>query len=309
MRKVVVVGGSGMLGSALVSVLSRNPSLDVYATFTRPWSSRPRVAVKRWFMFRAGQSFPPAVQLGTGDWIVNAAGLIRHRMGPSPTMMSRSEAIRVNSLLPHELAQIALQTGARMINVTTDCVFSGRAGGYVETSQHDPADFYGQTKSLGEPRGSGQVTNLRCSIVGPEARGKLSLLEWFLAQPEGSVIKGYADHAWNGVTTLALSKVIEGLILYSGEGALTELHHLIPADDVSKLSLLELFRDAFGRKIGIEYVAAGKVDRTLGTSQPEVNNRLWALAGYEKPPRMESMVAELARWVESSYPFAQEVSQ
>jgi dTDP-4-dehydrorhamnose reductase len=296
-KNVIVIGGSGMLGSMLVDVLSRNAAVKVAASFSRVWIHKPNPGIK-WFMYRMGGSgrpVPLSVELTAGDWVVNAAGLIRHRMGPSPSMMMRSEAIRVNSLLPHELAQICLQTGARLINVTTDCVFSGEKGGYREDDPHDPEDFYGQTKSMGEPRGCDSVVNLRCSIVGPEARGKLSLLEWFLSQEEGSTVQGWANHAWNGVTTLALARVIEGMVLYGGDLALPDVHHLVPGDDVSKAQLLELFKAAYGRRIEIEHVGQAQgVDRTLGTSQPELNNRLWSLAGFEKPPRIEEMVQKLA---------------
>jgi dTDP-4-dehydrorhamnose reductase len=151
---------------------------------------------------------------------------------------------------------------------------------------------------------------MRCSIVGPEPAGRsVSLLEWFLSQPRHSKVAGYSDHYWNGVTTLALAKVIEGIVLYDQDLDLPSLHHLVPSGAVSKASLLGLFKEHFGHEAEIEPRATSGIDRTLGTSQRELNNRLWALAGYDVPPTIEEMVAELARWVRSGgYPFRKEVS-
>lgn len=312
--KVLVIGGTGMLGSALVSVLGRNAAIELYATLRVPWVGRPPGNVKRWIPFQAGEEFPLGLELGPGDWIVNAAGLIRHRMRED-TPAQAAEAIRVNSLLPYELAEVCHKTGASMVHVTTDCVFSGTVTGrsalnrYEERHPHDARSLYGRTKSMGEVMGWKRVFNIRCSIVGPEPCGRnVSLMEWFLSQPGDSTVAGHSDHFWNGVTTLALSKVIEGLILYD-DLDLPSLHHLVPKSFVSKADLLGLLKEHFNHRTQIQPRTTGGVDRTLGTFQRELNNRLWAVAGYDVPPTIEEMVAELARWVRSGgYPF-KEVSQ
>lgn len=312
--KVLVVGGSGMLGTTLVAVLAERPELEVYATYRNPWGvgpPEPDAGAKKWFMFVAGQQFPPAFGLEPGDWIVNCAGAIPQRLAGSEARM-----VRVNALLPYELAEMAEEADARLINVTTDCVFSGgpRAIGsslnkYKEQDAHDARSLYGRSKSMGEVRGNVRVLNLRCSIVGPEPRGRSdSLLGWFLSCQEGSVT-GYGDHFWNGVTTLALSKVIRGIVL-GKDLQLSDLQHLIPADWVSKASLLGQFARHFDKAIEVAEKKVGGVDRTLGTSRPEMNKHLWELAGYGKPPRIEEMVQELASWVAAGgYPFMKEVVQ
>jgi dTDP-4-dehydrorhamnose reductase len=311
--KVLVVGGSGMLGSALVSVLSKNASLELYATYRTPCGQVAVAGVSKWFMFRAGEPLRPSLEIGAGDWILNAAGLIRHKMREGSPEES-AEAIRVNSLLPYELAQVCHRTGASMIHFTTDCVFSGKSLGtqlnrYLERDHHDASDLYGRSKSMGEVRGFNRVFNVRCSIVGPEPKSAVSLLGWFLSQP-GDSVAGHLDHLWNGVTTLALAKVVEGILL-AGEDdlQLPDLHHLVPEGSVSKAKLLALFSVHFRRGVKVEDRRVGGIDRTLGTSQQDLNNRLWAMAGYEKPPRIEEMVEELARWVPAGYLFRKEAAQ
>jgi dTDP-4-dehydrorhamnose reductase len=303
-----------MLGSALVSVLGRNGAVELYAT-GRKAQIMPSCGVKEWLRFHAGEDFPPLLELAHGDWIVNAAGAIPQR---HPEETDELGMVRVNALLPYELAEVCDRTGARMVHVTTDCVYSGRTppgrtvlNRYKEHDTHNNHRLYGRTKSMGEVLNNKRVLNLRCSIVGPEPFGRAdSLLGWFLGSAVGeAAVIGYADHYWNGVTTLALSKVIEGLVLYDQEISLPSLHHLVPKGAVSKAELLGLFNEHFAAGAKIDPASLGGVDRTLGTSHPGLNNRLWALAGYEDPPTIEEMVQELARWVGAgNYPFKKEAS-
>jgi dTDP-4-dehydrorhamnose reductase len=293
-----------MLGTALVSVLGRE-DLELYATYRTPGLILPELGVKKWFMFRDGQALPPSVQLGKGDWIINAAGAT-----PQRPLDHDGDAgmVRSNSLLPYELAEIAAKAKARLIHVTTDCVFSGDSRGrtslnrYKEKDDHEARSFYGRTKSMGEDRHSRHVFNLRCSLVGPEQRNGNSLLAWFLNHPRVNPVIGFGDHLWNGVTTLAVSRVVLAVVKNAEGlefGGLPRIHHLIPEGHVTKAELLALFANHFDKPSQIEAHSVGGVDRTLGTSHPKLNNRLWALAGYENPPTIEEMVAELSRWVSS----------
>jgi dTDP-4-dehydrorhamnose reductase len=312
---VLVVGGSGMLGTALVSVLGKDPGVELYAT-RRTAALVPPCGVKEWFRFRAGcGEFPPLLELGPEDWIVNAAGAIPQRPLAHAGALGMVQA---NALLPYELAQVCDKTGARMVNVATDCVFSGSSNHraaynfYRERDVHDAKQFYGRTKSMGEVLHNRRALNLRCSIVGPEPGGRgNALLDWFLSHPRTTPITGYGDHLWNGVTTLALSRVIQAVIRNAEDldfGALPRVHHLVPKGQISKACLLRLFARHFDVPSKVEVRNVGEVDRTLGTSHPELNNRLWVLAGYEVPPTIEEMVAELARWVRSGgYLFRKEV--
>lgn len=209
------------------------------------------------------------------DWVINCIGVTK------PHCYDVERAIKVNSLLPFYLPENTLQ-------IATDCVYSGKKGGYVESDPHDALDTYGKTKSLGEA--ATHVKNLRCSIIGPEIKGHLSLLDWFLAQDSAN---GFTNHLWNGITTYHFSKICQGIVKEGIE--LPHLQHIVPADVATKAELLRIIAKAYkwaGELVDVE--AAESVDRTLSTENPELNRRLWKAAGYDKPPTIEQMVQELA---------------
>ncbi len=296
--QVIVIGGSGMLGSALVDVLGRDPSLDLWASYRNnmPTPSSTPLHAGKWFRFEAGGRFPPLMSITKDTWIVNAAGLIRHRMDDSK-WSSIAAAVRANVELPICLAKISEQFGCRLIQIGTDCVFSGRSKDfYKEDSPHDALFAYGKTKSLGEIEGPNAL-NLRCSIIGRELFApKFGLMEWVLEQDQGATITGYKTHYWNGVTTNAFAKVAHGLIsnparFFSGT------QHLVPKNGVTKSELVRLIAEAFGRldlQIDDGWPTP-PVNRGLETRNPDRNWVLWQVAGYESPPTIKDMVYALAK--------------
>lgn len=206
--------------------------------------------------------------------IINCIGVIK------PYCDDVSRAIRINALFPHSLPADTLQ-------IATDCVFSGKQGSYVETDVHDAGDVYGKTKSLGE---ASHLNNLRCSIIGPEIKNHLSLLDWFLSQEKAD---GFTNHLWNGITTYHFSKIVQGVIREAIE--LPDIQHIVPADIVSKAELLESIAKAFYRNIPVNHKAAPQaINRTLSTNNPELNFKLWKAAGYSSPPSIIQMLEELA---------------
>lgn len=300
-KKVLVLGGSGMLGSMVADVLSRDPAFEVSATVRDPSHAlrlKERIPGADWRLFEAGGDAMPDLFSSPErvDWVINAIGVIKQHI-KEDNPLSTEKAIRVNALLPHRLAAAAGEKGFRVIQIATDCVFSGKEGGYTEDSAHDPSDVYGKTKSLGEVRAEG-MHHVRCSIIGPEPKGRLSLLEWFLRQPEQAEVTGFLNHRWNGVTTLQFAKVCAGII--RDDLPLTHCRHLVPEGSVSKAEMLELFAAVFGRRdIRIRRGnAASAVDRTLATVDAGASARLWTAAGYAKVPTVPEMVEEL-----SAYPF------
>ena len=132
------------------------------------------------------------------------------------------------------------------------------------------------------------------SIIGPEPKAFVSLLEWFLGRERGDEIGGFRNHRWNGVTTLHFARICRGII--DGDPELPHLHHLVPGDAVDKLELLRIFARAYERDdLTINPTdAAQAIDRTLATGDAELNRRLWSAAGHAEPPTVESMVRELA---------------
>ncbi|MCX6623771.1 MAG: sugar nucleotide-binding protein, partial [Acidobacteria bacterium] len=182
-------------------------------------------------------------------------------------------AIRINSLLPHTLAAAA-PCGSRILQIATDCVYSGARGAYQETDPHDALDVYGKTKSLGECH-SANTHHLRCSVIGPEPKDFKFLFEWFLRQPPAARVDGFTNHRWNGIPHLL---------------------HIVPSGDIPKAALLREFARYWDRPDVVirDKEAATVIDRTLATSQPERNRQLWQAAGYAVPPTVPEMLAGLA---------------
>ncbi len=293
-----------MLGSMILDVLDRMGHLQLGAT-ARSNSGitvgRQRIPMAQWRILDAAD--PKVDQalsrvLPGWDWVINAIGMIKHLIDEDNDGHVE-EAVRVNALFPHVLAHRAESLGIRVLQIATDCVYSGAKGGYAETDAHDPLDVYGKTKSLGEPS-STAVHHLRCSIVGPESRGHRSLLDWFCGQPRGSVISGYTNHHWNGVTTFHFGRLCAGII--ASPSPLPPLQHIVPADAVTKHDLLQCFAHAFGRTDIVIHPAieTQSVDRTLRTRDEAANRSIWATAGYPDPPSIAHMINELAacgyRW-------------
>jgi dTDP-4-dehydrorhamnose reductase len=199
--------------------------------------------------------------------------------------------VSLNIDFPSNLAAAAEQGGIRVIQVATDCVFSGTAGNYSETSGHDALDVYGKTKSLGEVP-SENAMHLRCSLVGPEIGRSSLFFEWVRNQPTGAKISGYTNHIWNGLSSRAFGKVVTGIVqkdLFSAG-----LQHLVPANQVTKDELVRMELAALGRgDVLVQSVAADiAVDRTLRTENSKQNSELFLAAGYSEIPTIEQMVLE-----------------
>jgi dTDP-4-dehydrorhamnose reductase len=208
------------------------------------------------------------------DVIVNCAGLTK-ALATDPIL-----AIQINSLAPHVMAAAAAANGARLIHVSTDCVFSGRQGNYSEEDVPDPVDLYGRSKLLGEVTGDGHLT-VRTSFIGPELHTRHGLLAWFLAQ-QGR-ISGYACVFWSGFTSPALSRILLELALRPG---VTGLLH-VAGERIDKHSLLCKLQAAFDKRdVVIDPSDQPICDRSL-------DNRCFRNLGIACPP-INEMIAELA---------------
>jgi len=273
--KIAVLGANGMLGTMVKDYLSEQKELEVVG-FTRDD-----------FDARTVTSQYLNTLLSPFDWVINCIGIIKPYIKDDPL-----EAIYVNSLFPHRLVLIE---NAKIIHITTDCVFSGRSNSrYKENTEHDPTDIYGMTKSLGEPKRD-YFYNFRCSIIGPK-KGNPSLFEWFMNQPKGANIKGFTNHFWNGITTLAYAKICYGLIKASFHPIIEQ--HIIPSEYVTKYGLLLLLAEAYQRSdISIQPVEAEHFcSRKLGTVYERWNQKLWDMAGYDYIPSIGELVFELKDW-------------
>lgn len=286
--KVLVIGSTGMLGSAVTAQLSQAGAQVIEASRNRG------------LRFDAEQgsceSLLRSASLKSLDYVVNCVGLTKSRITEGdPSTVER--AVRLNILFPLELARAAEKLGIRVIQVATDCVFSGRDGGYIETDAPDALDVYGKTKSLGEVP-SENVMHLRCSLVGPELSGRQSLFfEWVRALEHRAVVEGFAHHKWNGLTSQAFGAIVSGIIragsFFSG------VQHLVPADSITKFELVSMELELLDRDdvTVVEKATGDKVDRTLQTVDPSRNEFLFNLGGFGTAPSIREMMEGLP-WTE-----------
>jgi len=232
--------------------------------------------------------------LGQQDWIINAVGITKPLIRDDNSVQIE-DAVAVNCLLPHDLGRYALSVGARVLQIATDCVYSGAKGLYKESDAHDALDVYGKTKSIGESW-QPNVHHLRCSIIGPEPKDFKFLIEWFVRQPQGALVNGFTNHSWNGVTTLHFAKLCKGII--ETDAQLQHMQHVVAGGPVTKAQMLRDFATAYGREdISINNVEAKTVvDRTLATGNPELNAGLWLAVGYKNIPTVPQMIRELSKY-------------
>ena len=292
MTKVAILGSTGMLGSTLTSVLE-NQTETIYEF------NRAGISV-------TGNNEAKAIEVTKADsildsfkgleinYIVNCIGIIRHLIDESD-QNSVTLARKINSEFPINLSIYARRFNIPVIQVGTDCVYSGKLGLYSESDQHDPVDLYGLTKNIGEQSATDSMI-IRCSIVGKELKSDNSLLEWVISQPKGAKVRGYINHLWNGVTTLHFSQIISGIIK-SGTYK-PGIIHLVPKDIVSKYELINLISLHFGRtdlQIS-QFEAETPINRSLITINSEQNLQLWSNGGYNEIPTIAEMVSTYAKW-------------
>ncbi|SEU18628.1 SDR family oxidoreductase [Paenibacillus sp. NFR01] len=274
--KLLILGGNGMAGHMLAAYFRRQGTHHVFHT-TRDKRDLGGLYVDADDI--AGVE--KLVELVSPHVIINAMGVLNQFAA-----QDRIGAYHVNGFLPHRLRRAADAGGARLIHISTDCVFEGTRGAYTEEDIPDGTSVYAVTKSLGEVRAPGHLT-IRTSIIGPEIRsGGIGLMEWFLAQ-KGQVA-GYRRVMWNGVTTLQLAKAVDELLTPEVSGLIHLAHHR----PLSKYELLMHMQEAFDKR-DVEIVPEEDhvQDRTLVNTRSDVRFRL---------PEYPEMLKELAAWMKLS---------
>jgi len=281
--KVLILGGDGMLGHMAVKYFKSKGHL-VFSTTRSPSMGEDQIYLD---VLDKDFSLQRIVNDGLPldwrpDYIVNCIGVIKPY-----SEVNIENTIFINSMFPHILARQGEECGIKVIHITTDCVYSGFEGSYNEASKFDPLDIYGKTKSLGEPK---NCFVLRTSIIGPEKKGRLSLLEWFFQQ-DGKEVNGFDNHFWNGLTTLECSKVIEQIM---EEGLFENGTKHIFSTTVSKFDMLNEFKNVYGTNIKINKISTkDKLDRTLTTTNHGFLNKLKILSFRE-------MVSEMKEFYEKN---------
>jgi len=293
MKKILILGATGMLGFQVLKTLQELKNFKIYATFK---NNKKISVLKNLIEINDNVSFIKfnvglfnKIKLSKFNYIVNCIGLIKPYINEK-NQSTILEALKVNSLFPHQL--ITSSKKVKIFQIATDCVFDGKKGNYIETDSHNPIDVYGKTKSLGELKYS-NFFNIRCSIIGPELDSHKSLLDWFRFLPLNSKIKGFKNHDWNGVTTYAFGKVLSGII--KSNLKIPQTIHLIPKNSLNKFNLLKIFKKHFLRNdISISAINfKDKINRTLKTTYPDLNKKMWKFAGYKDIPTLEYLIKEI----------------
>jgi dTDP-4-dehydrorhamnose reductase len=278
--RILILGGDGMLGHQMFKHF--RGSHDVRVTLRQELS-----AYSDYHLFSLGDTYsgvdvryPEPLLNVLAEFrpqaIINAVGIVKQR----PKAHDAIASIEINALLPHRLAIMCNAIGARLVHVSTDCVFSGRDGNYLDDHPSDAEDLYGKSKYLGEVHDANAIT-LRTSIIGKELARKAGLLEWFLAQ-QGS-IKGYTNAIFSGFTTIEFSRIVESLLLrYPNASGV----YNVSSEPISKHDLLQLIKHKAGLPIEVVPDGAFQCDRSLDSA------RFRREFNYT-PPSWEAMVDEL----------------
>ncbi len=280
--RVLILGASGMLGHKLWQVFQDRfetwatvrSSCDEYSRFALFHPERLLGGVDALDFYTVVRAFETVKPIA----VVNAVGVIKHLPAARDPVLS----LTINSLFPRRLAKLCAATSARLIHISTDCVFSGRKGMCPEEDVPDPQDLYDCSKVLGEVDGS-KCLSLRTSFVGRELDTAHGLVEWFLSN-RGGIVRGYTNAIFSGFPTLILADIIADVIEQHPE--LSGVYH-VSSDAISKYQLLYLLRDAYQVPIEIEPYPDVTVDRSLDSS------RFRATTRYVPPPWPE-MVEKLA---------------
>jgi len=273
--RILVLGATGMLGHEAIRILA--PDFEVWGACRNPRGlpdlGVPEERILADFDATAQESVLDVLERVRPQFVINAVGIVKQLALASDAIAS----IAVNSLFPHVLADACAAYGARMVHVSTDCVFSGARGGYVETDMPDEASLYGRTKLLGEVIDRSNVVTLRTSMIGWQIGEQTGLVGWFAAHRD-EPLKGYTHAIFSGLTTRALTEVIRDTVL--PDESLSGLWHCAAAP-IDKHTLLSELSGRLGWQVSLTPVAEPKIDRSLdGTRFHERTG--WTAPGWDE---------------------------
>lgn len=286
MGRFIVLGARGMLGQQVARQARRSGLEVVTVSKTGDYDLR--------YVGGPLDFLGLELELEPADTLVNCVGWIPQKSSGNVAEDTRN-AFLLNSELVAEISRLQQKLGFLWIQILTDCVFSGREGSYHEQSEKDAADLYGKSKKEGERFLKGAV-GIRSSIVGPDENTQAGLYSWFKRESYlGHSLNGYTNARWNGVSTLAFSKLCVGIHMTREISPGT--HHWIPTDSVSKFELLCEFAENLGKAKSIvkPIKLDDLIDRTLSSVNPEINEKLWRLAGYPGPLSIKQICSEFIR--------------
>ncbi len=281
--RVLVLGGAGMLGHKVCQVFRRR--FDTWATLLPGYRAPGGYQIlDEDHLLDGVDAFQPdtvvrAMAEVKPDAVINCIGIIKHLRAAKDPIVS----LTINSLFPHQLANLCRASGSRLVHMSTDCVFSGRKGMYTEADVSDAEDLYGRTKFMGEVDAPGCLT-VRTSIIGRELDTANGLIEWFLVQRAGKV-QGFRRAIFTGFTTQALARIIADLL--ENHPQLSGLYQ-VSSDPITKFDLLSLVNEIYGLGVRIEANSQFVCDRSLDSSR-------FRSATNFQPPTWVEMIQEMRR--------------
>ena len=271
-KKIVVLGALGMAGHIMAEVLDDTGEYEVFGVARQ--KGKYIKGVLDVTDFKALENY---LQDVNPDYVINCVGaLVSQSKDDVPS------AILLNSYLPNFLSNLGNRLEYKLIHISTDCVFSGKAGQYTEESYRDGDDNYARTKALGEVINNKDLT-IRTSIIGSELKTNgTGLLDWFFKQ--NGTINGYTQAYWSGVTTLELAKATVEFLKQD----ITGLYQLCPSDKISKFELLKLFAKVWDKKLEVTPFDNYKVDKSLVCTRTD----------FTYPtPEFKKMLVETKQWM------------
>tara|TARA_R100000306_G_scaffold3301_1_gene6140 strand:+ start:26190 stop:27071 length:882 start_codon:yes stop_codon:yes gene_type:complete len=281
-KTVLVLGISGMLGSQVFKSLNSDNRYIAYGTLRKPGDMRffaeeSLARVTTGFDALDQNSLVRLLDRIRPDVVVNCIGLVKQLSSSKDPLL----ALPINSMLPHRLAGLCSLLGARFIHISTDCVFSGEKGAYIEADESDAKDLYGKSKYIGELHDVANSVTLRTSIIGHELASGRSLIDWFLAQ--SGEVSGYGKAIFSGLPTVELARVIKDFVIPKID--LRGLFH-VSADPIDKYSLLSMVAEIYDKDIEIKYDDSVRIDRSLDSI------RFRQATGYS-PPSWRVLVEQM----------------
>jgi dTDP-4-dehydrorhamnose reductase len=259
--RILVLGASGMIGSAAIRILAEKTGWEVFGTVRSE-------NLKHFFLPHITERIVAGIDVNDHDCLIdimgrirpdvtiNCVGLTKHKAAGNEPLA----AIPLNSLLPHRLASLCAIAGARLIHVSTDCVFSGEKGNYTEIDPPDATDIYAKSKSLGEVLYPHTIT-LRTSTIGHELQSAHGLLDWFLSQQQ---CKGFSRAIFSGLPSVVFAQIIRDVVIPRSD--LFGLYH-VAGRAITKYDLLRLVAEVYGKPIEIVRDDQFIIDRSLNADQ------------------------------------------
>lgn len=280
--RILILGGDGMLGHQLLKSfaprhevkVTLRQDLEAYSAYKLFNTDNAYTGID----IRSLERLVEVMADFRPEAVINAVGIVKQRADAKESIPS----LEINALLPHRLAVLCKGIGARLIHLSTDCVFSGKKGNYLESDPSDAEDLYGKTKYLGEVHEINSLT-LRTSIIGRELSRHTSLLDWFLSQT--GTVKGFTKAIYTGFTTLEMSRIIEKILIEYPDASGV---YQVSSDPINKYELLLLIREKLGLNIEVIPDDIFCCDRSLDSS------RFRTEFNYI-PPAWPAMIEELGR--------------